>query len=124
MTFFVADLACIDRLYILSLMGRYYRIHSAAESLETLLDASRKDGWVASDETAETPPHGISCCGSLDDLREYVRYYSMSVRPGDRLVELTGRKSHDEDRDQYAMRAVVESYEVLGDAREWLDGGE
>lgn len=99
----------------------YYRIHRAGEALETMLDPTRKDGWVASDEAPETQPHGISCCADLDDLRSYVSMYSMNVQPGDLLVRVVGRQSWDSDRDQYAVRVIVERYEVVGDAREWLE---
>lgn len=99
----------------------FVRVHAAGESLETLLNPRRPDGWVASDETYEAQPLGVSCCDSLDDLRRYIRAYSMAVQPGDRLVLLTGRRSYEADRDHHASRAIVESYEVLGDAREWLD---
>ena len=100
----------------------YYRIHSASESLDTMLDASRKDGWVADDEAPETQPVGISCCTSLEALRSYVRNYSMSVRPGDRLVRVVGSLSYDRDRDLSAERVIVESYEVVADAAAWLAG--
>lgn len=99
----------------------FFRIHSATESLDTLLDPKRPDGWVASDEDLESQPHGVSCCETLEDLRRYVSYYSMGVRTGDRLVRLLGAPSYDQDRDRYAARAVVESVEVIGDAKAWLD---
>lgn len=99
----------------------FFRIHSAGESLDTLLDPKRPDGWVASDEDLESQPHGVSCCETLEDLRRYVSYYSMSVGAGDRLVRLLGHGSYEHDRDRYAARAIVESVEVLGDAKEWLD---
>jgi hypothetical protein len=98
----------------------YYRIHRASESLDTLLDSSRKDGWCADDESAETQPVGISCCADLDALRSYVREYSMSVRPGDLLVRVVGSLSYDSDRDHGAERVMVEGYEVLADAHAWL----
>jgi len=98
----------------------FVRIHSASESLETLLNPARRDGWVASDEKAESQPRGISCCLEEDDLRSYVRMYSMAIQPGDVLVRLVGRLSADRDRDQGAVRAIVESYEVIGDARDWF----
>lgn len=102
--------------------GSFFRIHSASEPLDTLLDPSRKDGWVADDEAPETQPIGISCCVDLEKLRRYVRHYSMSVRPGDQVVRLVGTLSDDRDRDENAERVIVESYEVLGDAQAWLRG--
>lgn len=106
-------------------MLTYYRIHRAGESLETVLDARRPDGWVASDEGGDgyVQPLGVSACASLEDLRRYVREYSLSIRPGDRLVALTGRLSYDEDRDLHACRVMVSSYEDLGSAKEWQDAG-
>lgn len=99
---------------------RCYRIHSGTESLETLLNADRKDGWVASDESAETQAKGISCCESLDALASYISMYSLNIQPGDVLVELVGQHSYDSDRDQGAVRLIVERFEVLGNAAEWL----
>jgi len=98
----------------------FYRIHAAGESLETLLNASRKDGWVADDESAESQPRGISCCETEDDMRTYIRMYSMCINKGDTLVRLSGSLSQDADRDQHAVRAIVSSYEVMGDAGKWL----
>lgn len=95
-------------------MATAYRIHNADESLETLLDPTRPDGWMASDESLKSQPHGISCCASIDDLMAYARMYSMSALPGARLVELTGEWSYDQDRDQGARRMVVRSYRVIG----------
>lgn len=101
-------------------MSSAYRIHSRDESLETLLDHSRKDGWVASDESADTQPVGISCCSRLEDLERYVLMYSLNIRPGDVLVELSGDYSDDDDRDQYAARFLPESYDVICEASEWF----
>jgi hypothetical protein len=90
-----------------------YRIHSGSEPAETVLDPRRPDGWVAGDEDLETQPHGISVCDSLEDLRRYIRTYSMSVRPGDRLLVLSGHICGD-DRDDWACRAEIEEVvEVL-----------
>jgi len=90
-----------------------YRIHSHTESLDTVLDARRCDGWVADDEAYETQPHGVSSCATLHDMAHYVRAYSMGVKDTDTLVELTGEPSCDSDRDDYAVRTVVSSYRVL-----------
>ena len=77
-----------------------YRIHCADDDpLDSLLDPSRQDGWVASDESIETQPEGISCCASIAALMEYARMYSMSALPGSLLVELTGMWSADTDRE-------------------------
>lgn len=101
-------------------MSSYYRIHRASESLSTLLDASRPDGWTCDDEAAATQPLGISCCASQDALRSYIRHYGMSVRAGDVLVRMTGALSGEPDRDQYAERAIVSGYEVVADAIGWV----
>jgi len=90
-----------------------YRIHDASEPLETLLDSSRADGWVASDEDYESQPRGISCCRTIGDLMRYARMYSMSAIPS-LLVELTGEYSDDDDRDEYAGRMIVTGYRVIG----------
>lgn len=94
-------------------MATAYRIHCKSESLETLLDPTREDGWVASDEDYETQPRGISCCATIGDLMRYARLYSMSDVPA-YLVELTGEWSSDDDRDEYADRMIVSSYRVIG----------
>lgn len=91
-----------------------YRIHAPGEPLETLLDPRRPDGWVASDESYEAQPLGVSCCASIADLMAYARHYSMSALPGSLLVELRGKWSPESDRDEYAQRIIVESYRVLG----------
>jgi hypothetical protein len=96
-----------------------YRIHSADEDLEALLDPRRPDGWIADDESAETQPYGVSCCLSLRDLARYVRHYSLAPQPGDLLVRLDGDLG-DDDRDQHAARLVVDRYEVIGTASEFL----
>lgn len=100
-------------------MSRYYRIHSGTESLDTLLDPRRPDGWVADDESPETQPLGISCCSSLADLAAYQREYLMNVTAGDVLVELTGTLSPDDDRDEHAVRLIVESYRVVCSGAAW-----
>ncbi len=96
-----------------------YRIHSADEPLDRLLDPARPDGWTADDESPETQPRGVSCCLSLRDLARYIRGYSLAPQPGDLLVELGGDLG-DDDRDQYAARLVVDDYEVLGQAEALL----
>lgn len=101
-------------------MPRYYRVHPAAEPLDTILDHARPDGWVASDEVIETQPHGVSACGSLDDLEAYCRMYSLCPQPGDRVVEIIGRSSYDRDRDQYAVRVIAREVRRIGDAQAFL----
>jgi hypothetical protein len=100
-----------------------YRIHSAGEALETVLDPRRPDGWVGGEVeeagAAYVQPHGVSACSTLEDLRRYVREYSMAVRPDDVLVELEGSYGGD-DRDRYACRIVVSSYRVVCSAHDWL----
>lgn len=100
-------------------MSIAYRIHDAAEPLETLLDPTRPDGWVASDESADTQPLGISCCTSLGDLARYAVYYSMASSRPSLLVELHGEISGD-DRDRYAARMVVRSYRVIGHGHRFI----
>jgi hypothetical protein len=95
-----------------------YRIHSADEAAKTVLDAERPDGWVASDEAYETQPHGVSACLTLRELATYVSLYSLAIQPGDRVLALRGTYG-DDDRDQHAVRVIVESYEDLGDAQAW-----
>lgn len=95
-------------------MATAYRIHCADEPLESLLDPRRPDGWVASDESYETQPLGVSCCSSILDLMRYARAYNMSALPGSMLVELEGEWSHESDRDQHAERMIVRSYRVIG----------
>ena len=97
---------------LIDVMARAYRIHLATESLETLLDPSRPDGWVASDESYDSQPEGVSCCPTLAALAHYVRHYGMSDLPSV-LVELTGREIGG-DRDQLATRMLVDSYRVIG----------
>ena len=84
----------------------FWRVHPAGESPSTVLDVSRRDGWVASDESAETQPRGVSACLTLDDLRTYRDMYLMAVRPGDVVLELRGRICG-ADRDQHAERVEV-----------------
>lgn len=96
-------------------MATYYRIHSADEAPETVLDATRPDGWVASDEDYETQPRGVSACASLGDLIRYCQVYGLSIQPGDVVLRMTGRTC-DEDRDQHAARVEVESVSVMGSA--------
>lgn len=102
----------------------YYRIHRATESLDTILDPRRPDGWVAGDEGHDTQPHGVSACAGpdLEHLRRYVREYSMAIQPGDRIVAIVGRLG-DEDRDDHAVRVIATSCEVVGDARSWYEAG-
>ena len=88
------------------------RIHCRTEDPATVLDPTRPDGWVASDEDYDTQPHGVSCCASLRDLLAYANRYSMGCDDGDLLLVMSGSPSHDDDRDEYAMRLVVDSYEV------------
>lgn len=103
----------------------YYRIHRANESIETILDPSRRDGWVASDEDGDdyVQPHGVSACATLEHLARYIRHYSMSLREGDRLVRISGRLSYDQDRDDWACRVIAESVEIIGDALAWKAAG-
>lgn len=96
-------------------MATYYRIHSADEAPETVLDPTRPDGWVASDEAYETQPHGVSACASLGDLIRYCREYGLAIQPGDVVLRLRGRVC-DEDRDQHAVRIEATSVEVMGSA--------
>lgn len=93
-------------------MATAYRIHDASEPLETLLDSSRPDGWVASDESYDAQPVGVSCCRTLGDLARYARAYGMSDTPSV-LLELTG-EIVGRDRDQWATRMAVTSYRVIG----------
>lgn len=96
-------------------MSTYYRIHSADESLDTILDVSRKDGWTMADEAELS---GLAVCTTLEGLRYYAREYGMSIGKGDRLVRVEGRHIGP-DHDAHAVRIVATSYEVLGDARDW-----
>lgn len=96
-----------------------FRVHQAAEAPATVLDPGRPDEWVASDESYESQPHGVSACATLDELARYARKYSMQIQPGDRVIELRGREG-DEDRDEHAVRVIVKQYRVLGDAADWL----
>lgn len=96
-------------------MATYYRIHSADEAPETVLDPTRPDGWVASDEDYETQPHGVSACASLGDLIRYCQIYGLAIQPGDVVLRMTGRIC-DEDRDQHAVRIEATSVEVMGSA--------
>lgn len=103
-------------------MDRYYRIHSAFEPLDTLLNPSRPDGWVASDEGQHgdvTQPLGIPCCESLDDLARYVVHSGMAIGETDVFVELVGSFSGEDDRDQWATRCVATGARSLGLASEW-----
>lgn len=105
-------------------MMEYYRIHKGSESLDTILDSRRPDGWVADDESYETQPMGVSCCQDLDTLARYIRHYGMCVRQGDVLVRVIGSLSYDRDRDLGVDRVIATGYEVLGCARTWVDTGE
>lgn len=96
-----------------------YRIHGFDEPLDTLLDPLRPDRWVASDESPETQPYGVSCCLSLRDLARYVRHYSLTPQPGDLLVKLEGGIGG-RDRDQHAARMIVDSVEVAGSAEAFM----
>lgn len=88
------------------MLRTYYRVHSADEAVETVLNPKRPDGWTSDDESTETQPHGVSVCASLDDLRSYIRYYSMNVQSTDRVIEILGVRCAD-DRDRYAARVEV-----------------
>lgn len=92
-------------------------MHAATESLETILDANRPDGWTMSDEA---PVAGLAVCTSLESLLGYIRDYGMSVGAGDVVVRVEGTYAGP-DHDAAAARCNATSYEVLGDAREWLD---
>ena len=94
-------------------MATAFRIHDADEPLANLLDPYRPDGWVASDESRETQPEGVSCCETIEDLMRYVRAYGMSEQPGSLLVELTGDFCG-RDRDQWARRMRVRSARIIG----------
>lgn len=96
-------------------MTTFYRIHSASESIDTVLDVTRPDGWVASDEGYETQPRGVSACASIGDLIRYCRTYGLTPQPGDVVLRLEGREC-DRDRDQWAVRVEVESASVMGSA--------
>ena len=100
-----------------SVVGSYYRIHAANEALETMLDAGRQDGWTAEGDIAVK---GLAVCDSIESLYRYIETYGMCVEPGDRLVRVEGRYAGP-DHDQHACRIVASEYELLGDAREWLD---
>lgn len=93
-------------------MATYYRIHSADEAPETVLDPTRPDGWVASDEDYETQPRGVSACASVGDLIRYCRTYGLAPQPGDVVLRLEGRTC-DIDRDQWAVRVEVERVSVV-----------
>lgn len=95
----------------------YYRVHRATESLDTILDPSRPDGWTMSDEP---PVSGLAVCSSIEGLYRYIREYGMTVEVGDVLVAVDGRYVGP-DHDALAVRVTAVGYEVLGDAREWLD---
>lgn len=95
----------------------YYRIHPGSEALETMLDPERPDGWTAE---GDAPLRGLAVCTTLEALYSYIREYGMCVEPGDRLVAVEGRYVGP-DHDAHAVRVEASSYEVLGDAREWLD---
>lgn len=100
-------------------MATAYRIHDAREPLETLLDPTRPDGWVASDESYEAQPLGISCCQTLGDLARYARHYSMASGYESLLVELEGEIVGG-DRDEYATRMIVRSYRVIGHGHRFI----
>lgn len=97
-----------------------YRVHEADEPLDTLLDPTRPDGWVASDESYEIQPHGISACGSIPRLAAYTVMFSMNIRPEDLIVLLKGNLG-DVARDQGEVRIVVAEYEIVGTGRDLLD---
>lgn len=102
----------------------FYRVQCADESLSTLLNPARPDGWVASDESLETQPRGIPACSSLHDLARYVSLYGLSIQEGDKLVVITGSLSSDDDRDQWAVRCIAERAEVIGSASAWWQAAE
>lgn len=93
-------------------MATGYRIHCGSEALDSVIDARRPDGWAASDEGEESQPLGVSCCSTLGALARYARLYSMAVQNGDVVLELTGAMG-DCDRDENAIRLVVESYRAV-----------
>ena len=101
-----------------------YRVHAYGESLDSVLDHGRVDGWVASDESEDTRPSGVSACGSLSDLARYITLYSMNVEPGDTVLRLVGLVGPDHDRDQGAMRVLASSYEVVCTGAELLEAME
>jgi hypothetical protein len=100
-------------------MGTHYRIQSAAEPVTALLDPSRTDGWVASDESAETEPDGVSCCDSIADLAAWVRYYAPRIDVTDRIVRVHGR-SLGEGRDRYETRVQPTAVDETGIPATWL----
>lgn len=116
----LAPVSGIRRLYPVS---TYYRVHSADESPETVLDPRRPDGWVASDEAYETQPHGVSCCPSIGDLLRYIRHYGLAPQGGDVVLALDAEVC-DDDRDEYASRVEVRSYRVLGSAEGLAEAAE
>lgn len=100
------------------MMDLGYRIHRADEDVDTVLDTDRPDGWVASDESYETQPRGVSACSSLALLAKYVRHYGMQINEGDQLLEMSGTIAF-EDRDEYACRMVVDEVDSMGSALDW-----
>lgn len=89
-----------------------YRIHSAKEPLDTVMNPRRPDGWTCDDESPDSQPYGVSACSTLKQLATYISTYSLAVRPGDRLLALEGTEG-DDDADGGAIRIVVDSYEIL-----------
>lgn len=95
-------------------------MHATDEPLSTLLNPTRPDGWVASDETYETQPNGISACDSISALVSYSAMFLMNIQPDDRIVQLKGSWG-DEAATPYESRIVVAEYEVIGTGRELVD---
>lgn len=89
-----------------------YRLHDASEPLETILDPDRSDRWVASDESREIQPEGISAVRTIADLMNYARQYGMAETPS-LIVELEG-EILGPGRDAGEVRMRVDDYRVLG----------
>lgn len=75
----------------------FFRIQPAARDTADLLDESTWESRNWNDEWAPTR-HGVSVCGSIDDLVGYFRVAGGWIDDCV-LVELDGYYSHDDDED-------------------------
>lgn len=84
----------------------FFRIQPAARDTADLLDESTWESRNWNDEWAPAR-HGVSVCGSIDELVSYFRTASGWIDTDCVLVELDGHYSHDDDEDAHAGALLV-----------------
>lgn len=84
-----------------------YRVHPPHESIDTILDPNRKDGWTAE---GDVPVEGVAVCGSIAELLDYAATYGMHLEG--RVVRVEGSYAGP-DHDALAYRVHATAVEEL-----------